>query len=167
MRALLATAAALLALRRGGSLTAQPKTPILGFSTWNCFEGAINETELRGVADVMAASGLVASGYTYLNIDDEWAEDQRNAAGEIVASRTKFPSGMPAFASYLKARGMRLGLCECTTPGYPSPFLLTRHVAARHGPQLPHVLRPDARLPRQRVHRRQDLRGDGRGVCQE
>ena len=167
MRALLATAAALLALRRGGSLTAQPKTPILGFSTWNCFQGAINDTELRGVADAMAASGLVASGYTYLNIDDEWAEDQRNAAGEIVASRTKFPSGMPAFASYLKARGMRLGLCECTTPGYPSPFLLTRHVVARHGPQLPHVLRPDARLPRQRVHRRQDLRGDGRGVCQE
>ena len=110
MRALLAAAAALLALRRGGSLTAQPKTPILGFSTWNCFEGAINETELRGVASAMAASGLVASGYTYLNVDDEWAEDQRNAAGEIVASRTKFPSGMPAFASYLKARGMRLGL---------------------------------------------------------
>eukprot|EP01045_Picozoa_sp_COSAG04_P037015 COSAG04_NODE_9260_length_881_cov_1.459079_1_plen_102_part_10 len=102
MRALLAAAAAVAALRRGGSLTAQPKTPILGFSTWNCFQGAINETELREVADAMAASGLVASGYTYLNIDDEWAEDQRNAAGEIVASRTKFPSGMPAFASYLK-----------------------------------------------------------------
>ena len=65
---------------------------------------------MRSVADSMATSGLVAAGYTFLNIDDLWASEERNAQGEITADATKFPSGMPAFAKYLKERGMRLGL---------------------------------------------------------
>ena len=60
--------------------------------------------------------GLTVDGTTLVWCESRPAEEgrtvlvRRNAAGEIVASRTKFPSGMPAFASYLKARGMRLGL---------------------------------------------------------
>ena len=65
---------------------------------------------MHSVADSMVSSGLVAAGYTYLNIDDLWAADQRNAKGEITADATKFPSGMPALAQYLKERGMKLGL---------------------------------------------------------
>lgn len=65
---------------------------------------------MRSVADSMATSGLVAAGYTFLNVDDLWAAEQRNANGEITADTTKFPSGMPALAHYLKERGMRLGL---------------------------------------------------------
>lgn len=61
----------------------------------------------------MVASGLVESGYTFLNIDDGWAADQRNATGGIEADHTKFPSGMPSLASYLKQRKMKLGLCQC------------------------------------------------------
>ena len=38
------------------------------------------------------------------------AADERNAAGEITVDSAKFPSGMPALATYLKARGMKLGL---------------------------------------------------------
>ena len=41
----------------------------------------------------MASAGLVRAGYTYLNIDDLWAADQRDAAGAITADPAKFPSG--------------------------------------------------------------------------
>ena len=41
----------------------------------------------------MASAGLVRAGYTYLNIDDIWAADQRDAAGAITADPAKFPSG--------------------------------------------------------------------------
>ena len=136
MRALL-LALALLAPQPAAGLVAKQPTPLLGFSTWNCFEGRINETEMRSVADAMVSNGLVAAGYTvshlpsqwlpdvainsllplnlcpprqYLNIDDLWAADQRNAQGEITEDLIKFPSGMPALAKYLKSRGMHLGL---------------------------------------------------------
>lgn len=96
-----------------------------------------NQREMRSVADAMVSNGLVAAGYTvshlpsqwlpdvainsllplnlcpprqYLNIDDLWAADQRNAQGEITEDLIKFPSGMPALAKYLKSRGMHLGL---------------------------------------------------------
>ena len=98
------------AARQGLALVARPATPLLGFSTWNCFQGNISEGELRSVAEAMVESDLVSAGYTYLNVDDEWAADERNAAGEITVDSAKFPSGMPALATYLKARGMKLGL---------------------------------------------------------
>ena len=37
----------------------------------------------------------------YLNIDDLWAADQRNAKGEITEDLTKFPSGMLALTKSL------------------------------------------------------------------
>ena len=96
----------------GGALALVPKTPVplLGFSTWNHFRGNIDEHSMRAVADSMVASGLVRAGYTYLNIDDLWAANDRNAKGEIVEDKVKFPSGMLALANYLEARGMHLGL---------------------------------------------------------
>ena len=50
------------------ALVARPAVPILGFSTWDCFQGRINETMLQSVADSMVATGLVAAGYSFLNV---------------------------------------------------------------------------------------------------
>jgi alpha-galactosidase len=49
-------------------LVARPAAPILGFSTWNCFRGNINESTLQSVADSMKQTGLVAAGYSYFNV---------------------------------------------------------------------------------------------------
>jgi hypothetical protein len=43
----------LCAIGAARALIDQPATPLLGFSTWNCFEGRFNESVLREVADVM------------------------------------------------------------------------------------------------------------------
>ena len=40
-----------------------------GWNTWNAFHDDINETLVKGAADLLVETGLQAAGYTYLNID--------------------------------------------------------------------------------------------------
>lgn len=58
----------------------------------------------------MESEGLVAAGYDYIQIDDCWAAQERDAAGAIVPDPTRFPSGMKALADYVATKGMKLGL---------------------------------------------------------
>eukprot|EP00051_Salpingoeca_urceolata_P018519 m.260302 g.260302 ORF g.260302 m.260302 type:complete len:117 (+) comp19214_c0_seq2:4173-4523(+) len=58
----------------------------------------------------MVTSGMADAGYKYFNIDDTWPEKHRDAEGNIVASKTKFPSGMPAFSQWIRSHGLKLGL---------------------------------------------------------
>ena len=87
-----------------------PKTPIMGFSTWNQFAGNIDEGLIQEVADALVRSGLRDLGYTFVNLDDVWAANQRNATGHIVADPQRFPSGAAALGQYLHTRGLRFGL---------------------------------------------------------
>ena len=57
----------------------------------------------------MVSSGLFAAGYHYINIDDLWATG-RDQNGTIVASASRFPSGMAALATYLHSKGLSFGL---------------------------------------------------------
>ena len=45
-------------------------TPALGWNSWNCFAGAVDDAKVRGAADAMVSSGLIDHGWTYINIDD-------------------------------------------------------------------------------------------------
>lgn len=86
-------------------------TPMLGFSTWNQFRGAINETMIKAIARAMKDSGLLAAGYNYINLDDEYAALHRSATtGEIVGDPNKFPSGMTALGTFLHANGFKYGV---------------------------------------------------------
>ena len=59
--------------------------PALGFNTWNTFGENINEQLVRDTADAMAATGLRDAGYTYLVIDDCWAEKERDDSHRLGA----------------------------------------------------------------------------------
>lgn len=90
-------------------------TPQMGWSTWNKFQGNINEEIIKGIADAFVTSGLKDAGYTYINIDDCW-HGQRDADGFIQADPKKFPSGIKALADYVHARGLKLGIySDCGT----------------------------------------------------
>jgi alpha-galactosidase len=67
-------------------------TPQMGWSSWNKFQGNINEDVIVGIADAMVSSGLREAGYVYVNIDDCW-HGQRDANGFIQADSKKFPHG--------------------------------------------------------------------------
>ncbi len=88
------------------------RIPPMGFNNWNTTEcrAVFHEAMVKGVADAFVASGLKDAGYTYVNIDDCWAEPQRNSAGNLVPNRTRFPNGIKAVADYVHSKGLKFGL---------------------------------------------------------
>ncbi|NLE01381.1 MAG: hypothetical protein GX640_16060, partial [Fibrobacter sp.] len=49
---------------------AEPKTPLMGWASWNVFYQDISEAKIKAQADALVSSGLAEAGYRYLNIDD-------------------------------------------------------------------------------------------------
>ncbi|GMG98939.1 hypothetical protein Nepgr_000779 [Nepenthes gracilis] len=100
-------------------------TPPMGWNSWNYFHCDINEDIIRSTADALVSSGLAKLGYTYINIDDCWAEIQRDAEGDLVGDPQKFPSGMASLANYVHGLGLKFGIysssgyatCSGTMPG--------------------------------------------------
>ncbi|GLJ35357.1 hypothetical protein SUGI_0711190 [Cryptomeria japonica] len=98
----------------------------MGFNNYNHFPcHNINEQIIRETADVMISSGLSKLGYEYINIDDCWAELNRDDEGNLVPSASTFPSGIEALADYVHSKGLKIGIysdagiqtCMKTQPG--------------------------------------------------
>ncbi|MET7420936.1 NPCBM/NEW2 domain-containing protein [Dactylosporangium sp. NPDC005555] len=89
-----------------GPLTA----PVMGWNSWNRFGCNIDENLIKATADAMVSTGLRASGYTYVNIDDCWMAPTRDAQGRLRPDPTRFPGGIAAIADYVHARGLKLGI---------------------------------------------------------
>lgn len=88
-------------------------TPPLGWNSWNCWAGAVDDDKVRAAADWMVKSGLAAHGFQYVNIDDTW-EGTRNAAGEI-QTNSKFPD-MRATSDYVHGKGLKFGIYSSPGP---------------------------------------------------
>jgi alpha-galactosidase len=86
-------------------------TPPMGWNSWNTFQCNITEALIQGVADTFVSNGMQAAGYQYVNLDDCWM-DGRDSSGNLQWNATKFPSGIPALASYLHSKGLKLGIYE-------------------------------------------------------
>ena len=86
------------------------KTPALGWSSWNYFENGINETLVLSIAENVVSSGLRDAGYVYVNLDAGVWLPNRSATGELVADKTKFPSGMASLAAKLHAMKLKFGM---------------------------------------------------------
>jgi alpha-galactosidase len=65
---------------------------------------------IRGIADKFIELGLKDAGYTYVNIDDCWANWQRDANGNLKPNPERFPSGIRALADYIHSKGLKFGL---------------------------------------------------------
>jgi alpha-galactosidase len=114
------------------------RTPQMGFNNWNathCGSG-FNEAMVKSIADIFVSSGLKAAGYQYVNIDDCWAEPQRDANGNLVPNRTRFPHGIKAVADYVHGKGLKFGLYSsagtktCNSAGFPGGLGHERQDAA-------------------------------------
>jgi alpha-galactosidase len=58
----------------------------------------------------MADSGLAQAGYQYVNIDDCWQANERDAQGRLQCDKVNFPSGIRALTDYVNSRGLKLGI---------------------------------------------------------
>lgn len=84
-------------------------TPPMGWNSWNAIGKDVDEQLMREMADALLSTGLSKLGYTYIVIDDHW-HGGRDASGALYPHPQKFPSGIPALADYLHARGFKLGI---------------------------------------------------------
>ncbi|CAL5342401.1 unnamed protein product [Camellia sinensis] len=77
------------------------------------------------MTDAMVSTGLAALGYEYINLDDCWAELNRDSKGNLVPNVTIFPSGMKTLADYVHSKGLKIGIyadagtltCDKRMPG--------------------------------------------------
>jgi len=88
-------------------------TPPMGWNSWNCWAGAVDDAKVRASTDAMLSSGLAAHGFQYINIDDTW-EGTRDANGEI-QTNNKFPD-MKALSDYVHSKGLKLGIYSSPGP---------------------------------------------------
>jgi alpha-galactosidase len=86
-------------------------TPPMGWNSWNTFGCNVTESLIKATADAMVSSGMQPAGFQYVNIDDCWM-DGRDASGSLRWNATKFPNGIPALASYVHGKGLKLGIYE-------------------------------------------------------
>jgi alpha-galactosidase len=86
--------------------------PQMGFNNWNSTHcrDEFNETMIRGIADKFISLGLRDAGYRYVNIDDCWANWQRDQNGRLEPNPKRFPSGIKALAAYIHQHGLKFGL---------------------------------------------------------
>uniref|UniRef100_UPI0018D1C390 NPCBM/NEW2 domain-containing protein n=1 Tax=Streptomyces clavuligerus TaxID=1901 RepID=UPI0018D1C390 len=101
------------------------RTPPMGFNNWNSTGCAIDEKMIRDTADLFVSTGLKAAGYEYVNVDDCWAAERRDAGGRLTHHPVRFPSGIKALADYVHSKGLKFGIytsagtqtCAKTMPG--------------------------------------------------
>ncbi len=87
---------------------ADPRTPLMGWSSWNTFALDISEEIIVGVARTMATNGLKAAGYVYVNIDDGFF-DGHGPDGRLRIHPQRFPNGMKGTVDGIHALGMKAG----------------------------------------------------------
>jgi alpha-galactosidase len=86
------------------------RTPPMGWNSWNKYAcKGINEGVVRETADAMASNGMKDAGYQYVIIDDCW-QTGRDAEGNIVVDKEKFPNGIKPVADYVHSKGLKFGI---------------------------------------------------------
>ena len=83
-------------------------TPPLGWSSWNCWLGTIDQTKTLAAAKAMAASGLINHGWTYVNVDDGW-QGQRGGPFNALQGNKNFPD-IPGLSQEIHSLGLKFGL---------------------------------------------------------
>eukprot|EP01098_Paradermamoeba_levis_P006725 TRINITY_DN2793_c0_g1_i1.p1 TRINITY_DN2793_c0_g1~~TRINITY_DN2793_c0_g1_i1.p1 ORF type:complete len:433 (+),score=114.65 TRINITY_DN2793_c0_g1_i1:186-1301(+) len=105
----------------------------MGWNSWNHFgcitdcathpNECISENLFKTMADAMSSSGLSQVGYEYINIDDCWLANTRDANGRLQPDPKRFPSGMKALGDYIHSKGLKFGIYgdwgTNTCEGYP------------------------------------------------
>ena len=83
-------------------------TPPMGWNSWNCWALSVSQEKVMSSAQALIDKGLADYGYCYMNVDDGWEAENRNADGTI-AVNDKFPS-MKALGDWLHERGLKFGI---------------------------------------------------------
>jgi hypothetical protein len=90
-------------------------TPIMGWNNCqiDCGPTLPDDSLVRETALLLQRTGLANAGYRHLNLDDAWMGKRTSASGRPQPNASRFPD-WEATMEFVRAQGLRLGLCECT-----------------------------------------------------
>jgi alpha-galactosidase len=83
-------------------------TPPMGWNSWNCFAGAVDEEKVLDAAHAMFEKGLIKHGWTYINIDDTWQGDRGGDFNGLQGNH-KFPD-MKKMCDEIHGLGLKPGI---------------------------------------------------------
>jgi alpha-galactosidase len=83
-------------------------TPPMGWNSWNCWAGAVDQEKVLASAKAMVDKGLVKHGWTYINIDDTW-QGKRGGEFNAIQPNEKFPD-MKGLCDQVHAMGLKIGI---------------------------------------------------------
>jgi hypothetical protein len=83
-------------------------TPPMGWNSWNCWAGAVDQDKVLRSARAMMESGLAQHGWTYINIDDTW-QGRRGGEFHAIQPNEKFPD-MKALCDEIHRLGLKAGI---------------------------------------------------------
>lgn len=83
-------------------------TPPMGWNSWNCWGLSVSQERVMSSAQALIDKGLADYGYSYINVDDAWEAEARNADGTIAVNE-KFPD-MKALGDWLHGNGLKFGI---------------------------------------------------------
>ena len=83
-------------------------TPAMGWNSWNCWAGNVDQDKVLRSARALVSSGLAQHGWTYVNIDDTWQE-QRAGDDHALQANKKFPD-MKGLCDTLHGMGLKAGI---------------------------------------------------------
>jgi alpha-galactosidase len=83
-------------------------TPPMGWNSWNCWAGSVNQDKVVQAARQMASTGLINHGWTYINIDDTW-QGKRGGEFNALQGNEKFPD-MKGLCDEIHNLGLKAGI---------------------------------------------------------
>ncbi len=81
----------------------------MGWASWNHFFCDYDENTIRAQADGLVSTGMREAGYRYVVIQ-ECISRERDAQGNMLADKARFPSGIPALVAYIHSLGLKAGI---------------------------------------------------------
>ncbi|HUB27721.1 MAG TPA: putative Ig domain-containing protein [Tepidisphaeraceae bacterium] len=83
-------------------------TPPMGWNSWNCFAGSVDQKKVEAIARVIYLSGLSQHGWTYVNLDDTW-QGLRSGPDHALQANAKFPD-MKGMCDLIHSLGLKAGI---------------------------------------------------------
>lgn len=84
-------------------------TPPLGWNSWNCWGGQVDQAKVLRSARALVASGLNQHGWIYINIDDTWQGARGGTKNAIQPDPDRFPD-MKGLADEVHGMGLKIGI---------------------------------------------------------
>ena len=88
-------------------------TPIMGWSSWNCWRFGATDEILRRTTDIMHDK-LHPYGWTYVSVDDGWEASARDKDG-VLQGNDNWPD-MKSLTDYMHSKGMKFGIYSSPGP---------------------------------------------------